>query len=146
VISPPIRDEIVESDMQSEEGEFEVLNAHETVKPKWMKGRVNLLCLQPIPGPALVQPMDLSVIKQEASVGTQPLDLSAAIHGPDLVQPSDLSAMKQEVSVGAQPLGPECSKTRSIRGDLSSKARKGVWGGERGGDLLGTAGKSHGPL
>jgi hypothetical protein len=50
----PIRDEIEESEMQSMEGEFEVSDANETVKPQWMKGIVNLLCLQPVPGPDLV--------------------------------------------------------------------------------------------
>ena len=97
------RNDIIESKMQNEEGEFEVLDAHETVKSLWMKKRVNLPYLQPTLGPAQAhQPLDLSVIKQETYVGTLPPDLSAVTPGPDLAQPSDLDAKKAR-GVGRDP-------------------------------------------
>jgi hypothetical protein len=93
-----VLDEIKESEMQGLEGEFKVSDSTETVKPQWMEGRVNLLCLQPVPGPDLVQPMDLSVVKQEVPVGIQPMDLSIVKQEA----PGGPSAPKQEEEPGEE--------------------------------------------
>jgi hypothetical protein len=44
----PVEDEIEMSELQNLEGEVEVLDSTENVKPVWVERRINLPCLQPV--------------------------------------------------------------------------------------------------
>jgi hypothetical protein len=71
------------SELQNLEGEVEVSDSTENVKPVWVVRRINLPCLQPIvselqgvgeeemgrePEGVLIQTVELSALKQEAAV------------------------------------------------------------------------------